>query len=119
MPEAGSNDYLKEIAEKLTINMAVNLLHGVDPAEDFPGRYFISTGRLHTGMGKWTTLAAIGIENGFKSRGLAENVVCERPSTFSGYGPITMLFLTPLGVEVGNYVKAHWDDLEFVHPERR
>lgn len=117
-----SNDYLAPIAAKLTINGALNLRSTVtEPCPSNPDAVHGRGGRIFTGLGKWTTIAAIGVENHLLQLGLAEkvwtgtywhhlheekhkNMVCR---------------ITPLGREVAAYITAHWDELEFRKPKRR
>lgn len=106
-----NNDYLAPIAAKLTWNAAYNLRGTVaNPCPNNPNAIH-GKGRVHTGLGKWTTLAAIGVENNIKSLGLGEDVLMD----WGGYH----VHITPLGREMAAYLNAHWDDLTFRHPEQR
>ena len=102
-----SNDYLAPIANKLTLNAALNLRNTVrDPCPLNPNNVS-GKGRIHTGLGKWTTLAARGVENNMISLGLAERK-----------GPWGHVYITPLGREVAFYVDQNWDELDFRHGRR-
>lgn len=107
------NDYLAPIAARLTLNGAFNLRDSVlDPCPHNPDAPFGSRG-VFTGFGKWTTLAARGVENNLISLGLAER---REPRTRCGY---THTYITPLGREVAAYITEHWDDLTFRDPLSR
>lgn len=96
-----SNDYIAALLSRLTYNAAVNLAHSVaDPCPLNPDNIH-GKGRIYTGMGKWTTLAAIGVENNAISLGLAER-----------RGQFAFAYITPLGREVAAYLAAHWDEVE-------
>lgn len=97
-----ANDYLAPIAAKLTLNAAINLRHSVESPCPLNPESWHGTGRIYTGLGKWTTLSVIGIENNIISLGLAER----RP-------PWDWAYLTPLGREVAQYVRDHWESLTF------
>lgn len=104
---------IASIAAKLTYNGAVNLVGTIEhPDPDQPDA--LNGGqRLFTGLGKWTTIAAKGVESHLISLGLIERVWTgtywhqlreERHKNFR-------CRITPLGREVATYAKAHWDDL--------
>jgi hypothetical protein len=96
------NDYLAAIAAKLTWNAAFNLRRSVTHPCPLNPHSVHGRGRIFTGPGKWTTLAAIGVENNIISLGLAER----RP-------PTNWAYITPLGRDVAAYVNDHWGDLNF------
>lgn len=97
-----SNDYIAPIVAKLTLNAAINLRNAVLHPCPLNPENVHGKGRIHTGLGKWTTLAARGVENNMIALGLAER-----------RGPWDHVHITPLGREVATYVTANWDDLEF------
>lgn len=93
-----SNDYLAPIVAKLTYNGASNLVGTLK--HPHPRRATaLNGGRVYTGGGKWTHIAALGVERHLISLGLCE--VREEP----------WLDVTPLGFEVAAYVKSNWSDL--------
>lgn len=103
-----SNDYLAPLAAKLTWNGAYNLRHTVtDPCPLNPDNV-CGKGRIFTGLGKWTTLAAIGVENNIIRVGAAER-----------RGEFDHAYITPLGRELAAYIHAHWDELTFRDPPKR
>jgi len=52
-----NNDYLIEVVKKLTVNAGITLKFRSTPRD---GKCL---GRVHTGLGKYTTLSAIGVIN--------------------------------------------------------
>lgn len=100
-----TDERLKSIAAKLTINGAINLRSTVTDPCSLNSNAVHGKGRVFTGLGKWTTLAAIGVENHLKSLGLAE----DSPKMSWG-GRHT--WITPLGREVAAYLAANWDELQ-------
>lgn len=102
-----SNDFIAPIAAKLTLNAAINLRYSVINPDPLNPDSVHGKGRIYTGTGKWTTLAAIGVENNMVSLGLAER-----------RGPWDHAYITPLGREVAAYLNEHWEDLEFRMPRR-
>ena len=95
-----ANDYIAAILPRLTVNAAINLRHAAtDPSPLNPDNTH-GKGRTFTGMGKYTTLAVIGVENNMISLGLAER----RP-------PWDWAYITPLGREVSRYLADHWDEV--------
>lgn len=103
-----ANEYLAPIAAKLTLNAAINLRYAVTNPCPLNPESVHGKGTIYTGPGKWTSLAATGVENNMISLGLAER----RP-------PWSHSYITPLGREVAAYIHAHWDELEFRMPKRR
>ena len=113
------NAYLAPIAAKLTINGAINLRSTVTNPCPLNPDSIAGGGRIYTGSGKWTTIAAIGIERHLMSLGLAEEVWTgtywhgareERHKNMA-------CRITPLGREVAAYIAEHWDDLTFRNPK--
>lgn len=103
-----THDSLAPIAAKLTLNAAINLRNSAaNPCPSNPESVH-GTGCIYTGPGKWTHIAAIGVENSLIRLGLAER----RP-------PHDWAYITPLGREVAAYVKEHWNALEFRIPKQR
>lgn len=93
-----SNDYLAPVVAKLTYNGAANLVGTLEhPIARRPTA--INGGRIYTGLGKWTHIAAMGVKSHLVSLNLAE--VREEP----------WLDITPLGREVAEYLQANWKDL--------
>lgn len=89
------------ITAQLTRNAAINLRRAAER-----GLLDQQTGRLYTGPGKWTTLAAIGIENHLKKLGLIEfQHLNGRPNMVRHW--------SPLGREVAQFVHEHWEELTF------
>jgi hypothetical protein len=116
-----SNDHITAVIAKLTYNGAANLVGTLEhPNEKFPD-VLNGTRRIYTGLGKYTTLSAIGVTNHLKKLGLIE----ERYLPWNGpdNGPIKNGWETPcltgLGREVAEYAKSNWDDLEFREAGRR
>ncbi|WP_024517106.1 hypothetical protein [Bradyrhizobium sp. Tv2a-2] len=89
------------IASRLTIIGAINVKDAGKNEDD-------SCGRIHTGLGKWTHIAALGVERSLTKLGLVEV-----------RGKHDGLFWTPLGKEVGAYVRANWDKLKFRDGRKR
>lgn len=89
-----ANDYVAAVLPKLTINAAITLKN--------PDRVGTMLGHVFTGCGKWTTIAAIGVFNNLRAAGCAE----ERPREFGG----GCWHLTPLGLEVADRLREHWDE---------
>lgn len=103
-----ANDYLAQIAAKLTINAAINLRYSVSDPCPLNPESIHGKGRIFTGLGKWTTLAARGVENNMVALGIAER-----------HPPYDHALITPLGREVAQYVHDHWDELRFRNPDKR
>lgn len=103
-----NNDYLAPIAAKLTLNAAINLANTVKNPCPLNPENLHGKGRIFTGLGKWTTLAAIGVENNLIALGLG----VRRP-------PYNYAYITPLGKELAAYIHANWDNLEFRDPPRK
>lgn len=110
-----SEDVVLSAIAKLTYNGAANLVGTLEhPCERFPD-LLNGERRLFTGLGKYTTLSAIGVTNHLKKLGLVE----ERYLPWNG--PDSPLqkngwespCLTELGRQVAEYAKANWDDIEF------
>lgn len=97
-----SNDYLAPLAGKLTINGAINLKSTVSDPDPLNPDAIHGKGRTFTGFGKYTSMAATGVENHLIALGLAER-----------RGPYKHAYITPLGRELAAYVHANWDDLKF------
>jgi hypothetical protein len=94
------------ILAKLTENGAITLRRTVEfPMDRFPD---LAGGQLgvYTGPGKWTTLAAIGVEKHLCSLGLA--------SMRAG-----QVLLTPEGRQVAEYVAANWPVDGLRKPKKR
>ncbi|AXQ69851.1 hypothetical protein HOU03_gp417 [Caulobacter phage CcrSC] len=93
---------LAALAARLTLNGAINLRRFIThPGVLNPDCPWGDT-RIFTGCGKWTTLAAIGVENHLKALGVAEAVEGKRWHV-----------ITPLGRELAAYIHEHWDEIEF------
>lgn len=95
---------LSGIARELTINAAITMRYSAGP----------QIGRIFTGNGKWTTLAAIGVENNLKKLGLIElrPLHEDRPD-------VTIGCWTSLADELRQYITDHWDEIEFRDPPKR
>jgi len=107
-----SNDYIAPVVARLTYNGAYALRRTVEkPHPDIP-RLLNGGERLYTGNGKWTTIAAIGVENHLRSLGLTEEFDAQpvwRPGRYEH--PWMVDVVTDLGMEVAHYVRDHWRDL--------
>lgn len=103
-----NNDYLAPLAAKLTINGAINLRHSHEHPDPLSLDNIHGKGRIFTGGGKWTHIAATGVENHLISLGLAIRS-----------GRANHVRLTQLGRELAMYISEHWDDLEFRSPPKR
>ena len=97
-----TNDYLAPIAAKLTINGAINLKSTVSDPDPVNPEAVHGKGRTFTGFGKYTSMAARGVENHLISLGLAER-----------RGPYQHAYITPLGRELAAYVDTNWEALRF------
>lgn len=91
-----SMDDLEALCRRLTYNGAVNLRYTIKrPHPEHPD--LVNGGeRLYTGLGKYTTLAHIGVENHLIALKLAE----WRDKRFC---------VTPLGRQVAQYLHDNWD----------
>lgn len=99
-----ATDHLAALAAKLTINGAINLHSTItDPCPLNPDAIH-GKGTIFTGLGKWTTLAAIGVERHLVSIGAAE-------WHMRSDGRTRVVRITPLGRELAAYLAAHWEDL--------
>lgn len=102
-----SNDYIAPILKRLTLNGARNLKNTLEqPSQLYPDA-INGNRRIDTGSGKWTHIAALGVENNLRSLGLTE----DREVRVTGDRTWTMNAITPLGREVAAYLIAHWDDV--------
>lgn len=88
-------DHIAPILRKLTVNAGITLKHQKQPTVGEP-----LSGRVFTGLGKFTSLAADGVISNMRVNGLVIEV-----------GPHRTARLTPLGVQVALYLMAHWDDV--------
>ncbi len=93
-----SNDYIAALIPRLTVNAAITLRHR-DPALGH-----MRLGSVHTGLGKWTILAAIGVFNNLRAAGCAVEEE-HRP------GHSVTWNITPLGAEVAAYLRNHWEEV--------
>lgn len=104
-----SNDYIAPIVAKLTYNGASNLKGTLqDPSLNYP-LSINGNQRIFTGLGKWTHIAALGVERHLISLGLAELVKVDVNGSYST--PFEMLYITPLGREVAQYLIDNEDAL--------
>lgn len=96
------------VAARLTYNGAANLRQTiVAPNKDHPE--LINGGsRLSTGLGKWTHIAARGVENNLIATKVAEGRHIDFNDDGRGW---EALCITPLGREVAYYIDTHWDAL--------
>lgn len=111
----GVDDRILEIVRKLTFNGAANLVGTLEhPNSRFPD-LLNGDRRIFTGLGKYTTLSAMGVMKHLKKLALVEDRYL--PWNGPDSGPIKNGWdspcLTSLGREVAVYVKANWDSLEF------
>lgn len=116
-----SSDVIASVIGKLTYNGAANLVGTLEhPNERFPD-LLNGDRRLFTGLGKYTTLSAIGVTNHLKKLGLIEDRYL--PWNGPDNGPMKNGWespcLTLLGREVAEYAKAHWDEIDFLEGGRR
>src|SRR3546814_9936195 len=73
-----SEDAIRSIVASLTYNMAATLRATIDtPCPRLPDSLG-GSGRIYTGLGKYTVLAARGVFNGLRKRKLAESRSEER-----------------------------------------
>ena len=86
------SDY-EPILRRLTINAGITLKFRKNPGDGE------CLGRVHTGLGKYTSLAAGAVIANLRVNGLVE----ERGNHIP--------YLTPLGVEVAQYLAANWDNV--------
>lgn len=107
------NDAIRPILEKLTYNGAVAVRNTIrDPHPDIPRLINGTHGRLFTGLGKWTSLSARGVRNNIRACGLLEEFDAQpvwRPGP--NEEPWMVHVLTDLGMEVGQYLHEHWEDV--------
>ena len=88
------------LCQRLTYNGASNLRGTIQhPHAEYPD-WVNGERRLYTGLGKWTYLAATGVENHLLALKLAER----RDKS---------LCITPLGRQVAEYLHEHWDTITF------
>src|SRR3954469_19343110 len=96
------------LCRRLTYNGAANLKGTIErPHARFPD-LFNGGDRLWTGMGKWTTLAAIGVENHLLAKGMAERRSLPWHGDWRDTHSGKSLCLTPLGRIVAQYLHDHW-----------
>lgn len=91
------NDYLAPIIQGLTYNMAVTLRAAHQDPCPWDATVLTGNKRIYTGLGKWTTIAAIGVYRGLEKRGL----VHPDGSALDGH-------MTPLGMEVAEHISREW-----------
>ncbi|NTF18173.1 hypothetical protein G6L37_07120 [Agrobacterium rubi] len=109
------SESVKQAVAKLTYNGAANLVGTLEhPNERFPD-LLNGDRRLFTGLGKYTTLSAMGVTNHLKKLGLIEDRYL--PWNGPDNGPIKNGWespcLTELGRDVAEYAKANWDRIDF------
>lgn len=108
-----SNDYIAPILKRLTYNGAVAVRNTVEhPHPEIPRLLNGDRTRIYTGLGKWTTIAAIGVENNIRACGLIEEFDAQplwRPGPWEK--PWIVEVLNDLGMEVAHYLHAHWGDI--------
>lgn len=97
------NDFLAEIAKKLTWNGAMNLRSTVPAPCPLNPDAVHGIGHMYLGLGKWTTIGCMAVERHLVKLGLAEMVEHD-----SGYD---WCRITPLGREMAAYLDANWDKL--------
>jgi hypothetical protein len=116
-----SNDQIAPIVAKLTYNGAANLVGTLEhPNERFPD-LLNGDRRIFTGLGKYTTLSAIGVCKHLTKLGLIEDryLPWNGPDeTWVKHGWESHC-LTPLGREVAEYTKKHWNELTFREGARK
>lgn len=113
MTNNGPEIDIDAIARRLTINGAITLHHSF---RDLRKGEQPQVGRVFTGNGKWTTLAAIGVENSLISLGLTE---MQKLYPDDPWDKTEILCWSRLGLEVGHYITTHWNELEFRWPKKR
>jgi hypothetical protein len=112
------NDYLADLAVKLTVNGAISLKSTIE----HPGKIDPDSVSIYAGGGKYTVMTADAVRRHLCKVGAAimvgtgtywsdrersdrtENKVCR---------------VTPLGRELGAYIIANWDELDFRPSGRR
>jgi hypothetical protein len=95
-----STQDIEAIVGRLTYNGAVNLRGFVEDNDPVNPDMPKGRGHFYTGSGKYTTLAAIGVENHLVKHGLAVRT--------GAYGHLE---ITPLGRQVAAHVAGHWNVL--------
>ena len=102
-----TNDWIAEFLPKLTSNGASSLRHTLDfPADCRPpdGSHPV---HISTGLGKFTHLAWLGVTNSLIKLGMVET----RTFTEDGWRTEKWNVLTERGLEVAQYLQAHWDEV--------
>jgi hypothetical protein len=111
-----SDEDIARIVGRLTWNGAYNLMRTItNPHGQFPD-LLAGGDRLYTGLGKWTTIAATGVENHLKALGLIAPRMLPWNGIDRGW---ESLCLTPLGQRVASHVHTHWGTIEFPERKRR
>lgn len=97
---------LLSLAKQLTLNAAITLSHSAFDQG--------CVGRVFTGSGKYTTLAAIGVVSNLEKLGLIE----ERPLYADAPHSLVSIW-TRLGIDLCQFITEHWDEISFRDPKRR
>lgn len=111
-------EHLQPVLVRLTWNGAYNLRRTLtNPHDRFPD--LLAGGqRLFTGLGKYTTLAAIGVENNLKALGLVErrSLPWNGPEEHHAHESLCM---TPLGRDVAEFLNQNWNQIGHTFREGR
>lgn len=97
------------VVRTLSFNMAMTLRATVDQPNPHDPDSLGGKGRIYTGLGKYTTVAARGVFMGLRKRGLAVSRPHDpqRPEIGESY------LITAKGRRVAEYVRDHWRNLVF------
>ncbi len=103
-----SNDWIAEFLPKLTDNGARSLKNTLEwPVEHRPpdGAHPVN---ISTGLGKYTHLSWLGVTNSLIKLGMVETRNYREPG---GWQDRHWNVLTERGLEVAEYLHAHWDEV--------
>lgn len=101
------NDHIAPILKRLTLNGARNLKYTLECPDELYPDAINGNRRIDTGLGKWTHIAALGVERNLRSLGLTE----DREVRVTGDRTWTMNAITPLGREVAAHLIGHWNEI--------
>lgn len=96
-----TNEELLAIMRGMTLNMQISMkrLHDYD--------YKVGRNSICTGLGKYTTMALMGVCNGLEKRGMIVKVYKDESARRQGNHHWEV---TPLGRAVADYAAATWDE---------
>lgn len=112
------NDYLADLAAKLTVNGAISLRSTVL----YPGKIDPDGVSIHPGSGKYTVMTADAVRRHLCKIGAAEMIGTgtywsDRERSDRTENKVCRI--TPLGRELAAYIIANWDEIEFRPSGRR